>query len=198
MIRNPSSPPYLVAALLAMFLPSIAAEPRPTQPMRDSASHDQLSQKLRMAQQKDPIRDLGPAAGKTDEDPTLRNSKRDLIKDSAILCFGGALTLVPKQAVLHMPENLKERFKERAGVKVVPWQEFFQSNRGWIRTLEVSREQAVGEVAIPEEVALAFRNSSSAVIATFKGGPISVLPLKEKPETEGSASITPTAEKPTR
>lgn len=150
--------------------------------MRDAATHDQLASSLRMAQQKDPIRDTGPAIGKHEEDPAVKNSGRDLIKDSTILCYRGFLTLVPKRAVLHLPEKLKDRFEIQPNIQVQPWPEFYQANRGWIRTIEVTREQAMGEVAMPEEVVEAFKTSTSAVVATFKGGPISVLPVKEPVE----------------
>lgn len=168
-----------------------AAEASPALQMRDAASHDVLSQKLRMAQQKDPIRNLGPAAGKVDVDPSKNLSGRDLIKDSTILCYRGNLTLVPKQAVLHLPENLKDRSKEQSGVKIIAWSEFYQSNRGWIRTVEVTREQATGLAPLPETIVEAYQKSTSVVIATFKGGPISVLPYKE-PEEIAQTGETPT------
>ena len=158
---------------------------RKTMPMRDTATHDQLSQSLRMAQQKDPIRDLGPAAGNVDEDPSVKNSTRDLIKDSTILCYRGFLTLVPKRAVLHLPDELKDRFEVKPNIAVKPWAEFYALNRGWIRTVEVTRAQAMGEEPMSEDAVKAFAESKAAIIATYKGGPISVLPLKV-PEEEGT------------
>lgn len=160
--------------------------------IRDSATHEQLSQTLRMAQQKDPIRNLGPAIGKTEEDPAKALAGRDLIKDSTILCYRGFLTLVPKRAVLHLPDHLKDRFEEKNKVKVVSWQEFYQGNRGWIRTVEVTREQAMGQSPMSEEVVETFKTSKSAIIATFKGGPISVLPYVA-PEPEQPAGTETTA-----
>lgn len=162
---------------LAIALPCLGqAQERPSTKMRDAATHDQLSQSLRMVQQKDPIQDLGPAIGKTDEDPAKPMASRDLIKDSAILCYRGFLTLVPKRAVLHLPETLKERFEAKEKVKVVSWKDFYQGNRGWLRTVEVTREQAMGQAPMDEEVVKSFQTGTSAVVATFKGGPISVLP----------------------
>lgn len=150
--------------------------------MKDPVNHNQLSNSLRMAQQADPVRNLGPAIGKADEDPAKRNASRDLIKDSTILCYRGFLTLVPKRAVLHLPEKLTDRFKEQPNIKVQSWQDFYLANRGWIRTVEVTREQAMGQTPLSEDLVETFKTSASAVIATFKGGPISVLPLKEPEE----------------
>lgn len=162
--------------------------------MRDAATHDQLSQSLRMVQQSDPIRDLGPAIGKTEEDPSKPLASRDLIKDSTILCYRGYLTLVPKRAVLHLPDALKDRFEAKEKVKVVSWNGFFQVNRGWIRAVEVTREQAMGQAPMSEEVVKSFQEGNSAVIATFKGGPISVLPYVA-PETPEEGETAPAAPK---
>ena len=188
--------PILITTLILLTGHSlVVAQNRPTQPMRDAASHDTLSQSLRMAQQKDPIRDLGPAIGKSDEDPAKAYAGRDLIKDSAILCYRGNLTLVPKRAVLHLPANLKDRFEAKDKVKVQNWKDFYQSNRGWIRTVEVTREHAMGQSPMAEEVVAAFENSTSAVIATFKGGPISVLPYvaPEDGAAEPAAADSPSS-----
>ena len=189
---------------LAVMGPSNSgAESRLASAMRDPATHEQLSQSLRMAQQKDPVRDLGPAVGKVDEDPAVKNASRDLIKDSTILCYRGFLTLVPKQAVLHLPEKLKDRFEAKPNIKVQTWADFYLANRGWIRTVEVTREQAMGEVAMPEDIVESFKTSTSAIVATFKGGPISVLPVPEPAantdgETTKPSSSTPKKSAPTR
>lgn len=181
--------------LFAGTLQLTAAEKRPTQPMREATTHDALSQSLRMVQQKDPVRNLGPAIGKSDEDPSKAYAGRDLIKDSAILCYRGFLTLVPKRAVLHLPDKLKDRFEVQENVKVQTWKDFYQTNRGWIRTVEVTREQAMGQSPMPEEIVAAFENSTAAVIATFKGGPISVLPYVA-PVEEGAGDPAAGESKP--
>jgi len=153
--------------------------------VRDAATHDELSQSLRMAQQNDPLRDLGPAIGKTEEDPSVAQSKRDFVKDSTVLSYRGFLTFVPKRAVLHMPDALSDRIGVQPDVEVQTWAEFYRANRGWIRTVEVTQEQALGHTPLPEGKRKAIENSSSMVVATFRSGPISVLPPKD-PEKEGA------------
>lgn len=194
---NHSSLTTISAGLFLLMASPLFAQTtaRKTMPMRDATTHDKLSQSLRMAKQNDPIRDLGPAAGNVDEDPSVKNSTRDLIKDSTILCYRGFLTLVPKRAVLHLPEELKDRFEVKPNIVVKPWTEFYALNRGWIRTIEVTRAQAMGEEAMSEDTVETYRESKAAIIATYKGGPISVLPLKvpaEEDTAPGSAS-DPTA-----
>lgn len=172
----------LTTALLAGFHGSLHAQKAGPVKMRDVATHDSLSLKLRMAQQKDPIRELGPAIGKTEEDPSKRVTSRDLIASSAVLSYRGMLTLVPKRAVLYFPE----KFEDRKGVipdpKVKTFQDFYLQNRNWIRTVEVTREQALGHVPLAEGIVESFEDSDYVVIATYKTGPISVLPLKDPEE----------------
>ena len=58
---------------------------------------------------------------------------------------------------------------------------------GWITTVEVSRVQAEGNLALADETAKRIQKSASLIVATYQGGPISVLPLKvpveAKPKT---------------
>ncbi|MCG8601765.1 MAG: hypothetical protein MI807_16615 [Verrucomicrobiales bacterium] len=184
--------PLFSFGLVSLFLLNpVAADPRAKAPMRDAASHDELSRKLRMAQQKDPIREIGPARGKIDEDPSLQNTKRDLISSSTIISFNGLLTLVPKRSVLVIPEKLSSRIGEKENVKVVNFRDFMVRNRGWIRTMEVTRPQALGHVPFEEETIKAIEDSTSLVIATYKGGPISVLPAKDPEEVPSKADMKP-------
>lgn len=184
-----------VSITVASFFPtastraqdSAASSTRRSNAIREAATHDDLANSLRMAQQNDPMRNLGPAIGDTEKDPAATLAGRDLVKDSLILCFRGELTLLPKRAVLFMPEPLESRSKAMDGAAVKTWEDFFQKNRGWIRTVEVSREQAMGQAALPKNVVDAFATSSSVIVATFNGGPISVLPYVD-PEKAAETS----------
>lgn len=160
-------------------------------PIRDVAKHDDLSQKLRMIQQNDPLRELGPAAGNTEEDPSVKNAPKDFIENSQVLSFRGWMTFIPKRAVIHLPEKYEDRMKIERGAKVKTFQEFFAHNRGWIRTIEVSKEQAFGHKPFPEGAMEAVKNSSSVVVATFKKGPISVLPQKAPEEIPDPSELKP-------
>lgn len=173
---------------------SASTSARETRPMRDAVRNDELSRALRMAQQNDPMRKLGPATGDTEKDPSLALAGRDLVKDSIVLCFRGELTLVPKRSVLHLPPHLESRFQPAKKAAVKTWQEFYRNNRGWIRTVEVSREQAMGEAPFPEEIAATFETSNSVVVATFKGGPISVKPhVPPDPAAKAAGASAPPA-----
>lgn len=143
--------------------------------MRDAATHDQLVQALRKESQNDPMKRMEPSKG---ADPSLVNRPKDILTESDILCFGGMATLVPKRAILLKPQSMADRTTMKAGARLVPWMEFFARNRGWITTVEVSRVQAEGNEDLSEDTRKQVTECGNLVVATYQGGPISVLPLK--------------------
>lgn len=181
----------LLAAVLAQG--AWAQQQAPAMPMRDAATHEQLTAKLRVAQQADPMRVLEPSKG---QDPVKANPIPNLLSQSDIVCFGGCATLVPKRAVLHLPPNLAERMKIQPGVQIQSWADFYAANRGWITTVEVTRVQAEGRQALAEETNKSLGESTQLVVATYQGGPISVLPLKEEPPAEATDPASGTTGKP--
>lgn len=158
--------------------------------MRDAATHEQLALAASKAAQNDPMKRLKPAGG---EDPSVVNRPKDLLASSDILSFGGNSTLVPKRAILAMPKGVADRVKYQPGTKIINWLEFYTLNRGWITTVEVSRPQAEGNVPIDPKVAENFAKSSTLVVATYKGGPISVLPPKAPAEPAKAAAPNDTS-----
>tara|TARA_R110002096_G_scaffold238140_4_gene429584 strand:+ start:1458 stop:2081 length:624 start_codon:yes stop_codon:yes gene_type:complete len=155
-----------------------------TTQMRDVAKHDELSLKLRMAQQSDPVKNLGPAIGNLEVDPAIPQFKRSFLDSSTILCYRGVITFVPKRAVLHVPEHLESRIGVTGDIEIKNWPDFYLANRGWIRTIEVTREQAMGDVPFSEATLEAISTSSSLIVATFKNGPIAVRPPPPEPDED--------------
>ena len=127
------------------------------------------------------------------EDPS-QNLPKDLISQSDIISFQGVATLVPKRAILQIPKNYRDRMALQPGAHIVGWSDFYAINRGWITTVEVSRTQAEGNIDLPEETHKLLSKGGNLVVATFMGGPISVLPLKV-PETtdpkQPAGAVTP-------
>jgi heme exporter protein D len=158
------------AACLLLASPAMAEQAA----MRDVATHDQLSEKLRVANNKNPLSELKAAEG---EDPTKAKPK-DFLSRSDFMSFGGNATLVPKRAILHTPAAMSARIKLQPGSKIQTWADFFAVNRGWITTVEVSRAQAEGKLPLAEEVVKRIEKSTTVVVATYQGGPISVLAPK--------------------
>jgi hypothetical protein len=150
--------------------------------MRDAATHEQIVLTLRKADQADPMKNMPVAKG---EDPSMANRPKDLISQSDIISFQGIATLVPKRAILQIPKNYGNRIALEAGAQIMGWADFYARNRGWITTVEVSRTQAEGKLPLPDETQKQMTECGNLVVATYLGGPISVLPLKE-PETSGA------------
>ena len=175
--------PFLTVLLSAVPLASslvTAAEQKPK--FRDAATHEQLARALRYAESIDPMKKLEAAEG---DDPSKVNQPANLLEQSDIICFNGLATLVPKRAILATPANYKQRLAMQPGARIVGWSEFHAANRGWVTTVEVSRVQAEGNKAIAEETLEQIAKSTNLVVATYLGGPISVLPLKvPEPETQ--------------
>ena len=78
---------------------------------------------------------------------------------------------------------MSDRIKYQPGAKLLSWGDFYALNRGWITTVEVSRIQAEGNNPLPEETQKKIVKSGNLMVATYQGGPISVLPLKAPVET---------------
>ena len=143
--------------------------------MRDAATHEQLLLKLRKVEQMDPMKQLPEVKG---ADPSLVNRPKDLLSVSDIISFRGMATLVPKHAIIQIPKSCAGRMGFEPGAKLVSWAEFHAANRGWISTIEVSRSQAEGNVPLAEPTQKLMSTSRNLIVATYMGGPISLLPLK--------------------
>ncbi len=163
-------------------------------PMREAPTNEQLIQQMRMADQeraKRPVSDAPPS-----QDPSTLERPADLISRAEILCYGGALTLVPKRAVLQYPEKYADRLKAVQGVKIISFPDFYAANRNWITTFEVSRAQAEGKEPLPKDAKANMVKSGSMVVATFLGNPISVLPVITEDQATAKLQDPSTAPKP--
>ena len=151
--------------------------------MRDVVRHEDIVARMRKGA--DPMTNL-PAAEKLPE--AKREAKpANLLERSDFLSFGGLCALVPKGAVLHVPECYQNRLSAEPGARIATWAEFIRRNRGWVTTLEVTREQAEGTKPFPEATLKALEKNPRVVVATLGGGPISVLAPK-KPSKKGDES----------
>ena len=177
------SNPFLRGAVLVAAAALGVARAEPV--MRDVATHDQLLEKLRVATNKGPSVQRKPSEG---ADPTKVNQPQDIVSQSDFLSFAGRATLVPKRAILHIPPNMADRIKLKPGSSIKTWAEFYAMNRAWITTVEVSRQQARGAEPLAEELTTRIQKSGSVVVATYKTGPISVLPPKAPVETTATTT----------
>lgn len=166
---------------LLVLLPLVCNAGEKTKRYRDAVSHEQLVERMRRMEQANPMAKLEPSEG---EDPSKVNKPVNLLEQSDVVCFQGLATLVPKRAILSAPAGVRGRMNLAPGSKIVRWAEFYRLNRGWITTVEVSRTQAEGNELIAEEKRDRISKSRNLVVATYMGGPISVLEAKEPTSTE--------------
>lgn len=104
-----------------------------------------------------------------------RPNDQSIINESTILHDGKNWTLVPKGAVIHLPDAMKNRIVAKPTGTLLEWSEFLAINRAWITTNEISFDQAAGKKPLqPERVAF-WAKQDKVVIAVHQSGPISVL-----------------------
>ncbi len=147
---------------------------------RDVADHAKIAEMTKRAV--DPMKKL--TVVENDKDPTKENQPENLLEQSDIICFNGFATLVPKRAIISAPKKYEDRYKLAKGAKFLSFQDFFIKNRGWITNLEVTRKQAEGYNTFDEKTTEFIQESGNLIVATFRGGPISVLPPKDPEDAE--------------
>lgn len=161
---------------MALVVASVAKADTKAPVMRDVATHEQLSKQLLKAEQQDPAKSM--TAVPVTEDPSVVNRPQSLISRADMVSFGGNATLIPKRAILQLPENFADRVGVKSNVKIRTWEDFYALNRAWITTIEVSRVQAEGNQPLADATKTQITKSGNLIVATYQGGPISVLPLK--------------------
>lgn len=112
-----------------------------------------------------------PAKG---EVKVSRPTDQSIIKQSVILHDGNNWTLVPKGAVIFLPEAMKSRVDAKPVGTLLAWADFLTKNRAWITTNEVSFNQAAGTESLPVGRVAFWAKQDKAVIAVHQNGPISV------------------------
>lgn len=165
---------------LSATLLSVADEGAKKPVFRDVATHEDLVLRLREAEQQDPMKNLAKSEGK---DPSVENQPQNLLESSDLISFQGLTTLVPKRAIIKLPDAFKGRVNNpQPGNRVVGWLEFYSMNRGWITTVEITRAQAGGREDFAEGVSGQLDKSKNMVVAVLESGPISYLPYKGEAE----------------
>lgn len=176
-------PIWLVAATLQ---PGLGNEPAPKPRIREAATHETLARVLQAENNRDPLLEITPSET---PDPSKQAPPANILERSDIISFNGLTTLIPKRAILALPESMASRVgKQLPGHRLVHWPDFLAANRSWISTIEVTRAQAEGRSALADDSRERISKSSQMIVATFQGGPISVLP--------GTNQESPTASQP--
>ena len=112
-----------------------------------------------------------PVAG---EAKVTTPANQSIIKQSLILQDGKNWTLIPKGAVIFLPEAMKSRVDAKPIGHLLTFIDFITLNRNWITTNEVSFDQAAGNVPLPAERVSFWAKQDKVVIAVHQSGPISI------------------------
>lgn len=110
-----------------------------------------------------------------------RPGDQSLIEQSDVLNDGINWTLVPKGAVLHVPQPFASRVGSKPLGNLMTWSDFLKVNRSWLFTEEVLIDQAAGKRPIPPSRNDAWIKLGKVVVAVLHGGPISVRPEPTTP-----------------
>lgn len=99
--------------------------------------------------------------------------RKSIYDGSTILVSNGQHTVLPEGAVIFIPDHLKSRVAEKPVGKFVLWPDFLRANRGWIRTLEVSIDQAKGVEPVNEQRSKVLRSAGVVVVSQYNKQPVS-------------------------
>lgn len=105
----------------------------------------------------------------------VKNNVINLQEKFDFITFNGQTTLVPKTALLQIPEKYKTRVNNhKPGSKILSWKDFYSLNGEWISSVEVTLAQAKAETPISPEVLETLSKNQNLVVAVYKDEPISV------------------------
>lgn len=164
------SPLFLLASLAGAAL----AAPVIT----DRITPEEIAQRRKAS----PVAALQQAAAGKDA-AVARPGEESLIAQSDILADGHNWTLVPKSAVLHVPQTLANRVGAKPLGRLLSWTDFLTVNRGWLFTEEITFDQAAGKTPIPPSRTEFWKKNGKVIVAVHLGGPISVKSAAPSPAT---------------
>jgi hypothetical protein len=128
-----------------------------------------------MATRAQASRSVQPASSKSAEGETraIARASDDVLASSQILAANGQWTLVPKNAIVHVPKNLAQFVAEAPTGKMIPWADFLVANRSWLNNLEITMDEASGKTPINPVLVESWPKQGKIVVTTHKGGAIS-------------------------
>ena len=97
----------------------------------------------------------------------------DLLSRSTLLAANGHWTLVPRGAILHLPDAHAKKIVQAPVGKFLPFHEFHKKNYAWLSTREVSIKEAVGDKPFDEQVKTALVGAGLVVVSTMQKSPTS-------------------------
>jgi hypothetical protein len=117
---------------------------------------------------------------KTDGKVEFKRKPRSLLGGSVILTDANGWTMVPKGALLAVPEKYASKVGGKPNGKLVPWKEFQQRNRAWLSVCPVKAEMVSGEKPLKPEFFERYVKSRQVVVSTYQMSPVAISPKSLK------------------
>lgn len=165
-----------IPLFFALLLPGLGV----AAPMKDRISSEELTER-RLASESE----LNVLEKNVSEARVIRAGEQSIIAQSVILSDGSNWTLVPKGAILFLPESQNSKINTRPVGNLVPWKEFLRLNHAWVSAEEVTLRQAEGVQPLDERRVEFWSKNQKVIVATYLGGPISHI----APKTEAAQEI---------
>lgn len=138
-------------------------------PMKDRVTGEELSARRTAS----PVSTLTQPSA--EEERVARPSQESIINQSLILTDGTNWTLVPRGAVLHLPEAHQGKVGGRPVGNLLSWTQFVAANRSWVSAEEITLRQAEGVHELDERRTAFWPKQDKIIVAVYLGGPISVV-----------------------
>ncbi len=114
---------------------------------------------------------------------TTVRKKSNIVDRSTLLTGSGRWAMVPKTALLHLPQRYNDKVVTKPNGKLMSWSDFLRKHRSWIHTHEVTLNQARGLEVIDAKVIDAYKGMGKVVIATYNKNPTGMMaPALATPE----------------
>jgi len=108
----------------------------------------------------------------TKKTPAIQSS---LWSKSIIVTDGEMFTLIPVGSILHLPAALRGHITDKPTGQFTFWPNFLKRNSSWLGGHEVTLSMARGDAKAARTVLQGISKDSRMLVATFKGGPVTVL-----------------------
>lgn len=99
-----------------------------------------------------------------------------------ILSHNGNHTLVPKNGLIIIPDQYKDRVTTKPKGKFLNWANFYKKNYQWLHKEEISMDIARGKKQLTDQKIESLQALSMIVVAVHKDNPISRLKPQPLPE----------------
>lgn len=133
-----------------------------------------------IASQQAHVPDASSKIDENDHHAAAVAEKKKLSERITFLTDGSMTVIIPKGAVIHMPENGRISQGEAIEGRLVEWDEFLQANRNSIRLEPVISDHLKGDVQLTDEVIEQVTKSGLPTLTAYQGR---VVALPTPPQT---------------